>query len=416
MRSAPPTISSSRGMPVPVCGGVEAYNERSFYVKYRSQGVQTSFHESTPPTSDSLANTIPPRDTEGSGNARADLPDASKERNIRDISRHSRVLFERIPATQGRRVASSYRLKTTEPPHRRSSLLHAHYKLSAEYRQKRRLRVQNRSAGCVLSCTDTYRQQEVPTVRLRNQGIPVSSTSLWSEHCPQVFTRLGHTVAAYLHHQGILVIPYLDDWLIHHRDSQLLLRHRFQLLNILNMVGLINEAKSELEPVQDIQFPGLQLHLDQGRASLTISKAREIMAHSFTQLGLRSHPTGSSTLEAPTTTLSFFRSDKPAFSTMVFRPPSPCHPTQAMAGPVICHIRNPHPTLPGGVLHFHGRLDPGLGHLYWESQIAGVWTRAERGLHINVLELKTVIFALHLWAAILQGHHVLIETYNTSPS
>ena len=73
---------------------------------------------------------------------------------------------------------------------------------------------------------------------------------------PQVLTRLGHTVAAYLHCQGILVIPCLDDWLIHQPDHQVLLRH--QLLNILNMVGLrLNEAKSELEPFL----------LDQGRAS-----------------------------------------------------------------------------------------------------------------------------------------------------
>ena len=93
---------------------------------------------------------------------------------------------------------------------------------------------------------------------------------------PQVFTRLRHTVAAYLHPQEMSVIPYLDNWLIHHPDSQVLLHHRFQLLDILNMVGLrINAAKSELEPVQDIQ-----LHLDQGRASLPISKARDIMAQS----------------------------------------------------------------------------------------------------------------------------------------
>ena len=39
------------------------YNERSFCVKYRSQGVQTS-----------LGNTIPPGDIEDPGNARADFP------------------------------------------------------------------------------------------------------------------------------------------------------------------------------------------------------------------------------------------------------------------------------------------------------------------------------------------------------
>ena len=46
------------------------------------------------------------------------------------------------------------------------------------------------------------------------------------------------------------------------------------------MVGLrLNEGKFGLEPVQDIQFLGLRLLLDQGRASLPVSKAREIIAH-----------------------------------------------------------------------------------------------------------------------------------------
>ena len=154
-------------MTVSVCGGVEAYNE------------------STPSASDSLGNTIPPGDIEDPGNARADFPNASEERNLRYISRHSRVLFECIPGTQGIwRVASSYRIKTTKPTHRRSSLSHAHHKLSAEYRLKRRLRVQNRSAGCVLSVTNISTQQEVPSFCLRKQGIPVSSTSLQSEHRP----------------------------------------------------------------------------------------------------------------------------------------------------------------------------------------------------------------------------------------
>ena len=129
--------------------------------------------------------------------------------------------------------------------------------------KKRRLRIQNRSAGCVLSCTNTSTQQEVPSFCLRKQGISVSSTSLSLNTALQVFTCLRHRVAAYLHHQGISVIPYLDDWLIHHPDRQVLLRHQSQLLNILNMVGLrLNEAKSELEPVQDIKFLGLPLPLD----------------------------------------------------------------------------------------------------------------------------------------------------------
>ena len=83
---------------------------------------------------------------------------------------------------------------------------------------------------------------------------------------PRVFTRLGHTVAAYLHHQGISVIPYLDDW-----SSITLPPVSVITYTELNMVGLrLNEAKiSEL---------GASVTFGSGRASLPISKAREIRA------------------------------------------------------------------------------------------------------------------------------------------
>ena len=83
---------------------------------------------------------------------------------------------------------------------------------------------------------------------------------------PQVFTRLGHTVTGYLHRQGISVIPYLDDWLIHHPDPEVLLRHQAQLINTLDLVGFIlNRKKSELDLTQDLQFLGICLRLDLGK-------------------------------------------------------------------------------------------------------------------------------------------------------
>ena len=96
---------------------------------------------------------------------------------------------------------------------------------------------------------------------------------------PQVFTRLGHTVTAYLHRQGVSVIPYLDDWLVHHPDRQVLLRQQGLLLDTLDLVGFIlNRKKSELDLTQDLQFLGIHLPLDQGRALLPVSKAGEIVA------------------------------------------------------------------------------------------------------------------------------------------
>ena len=96
---------------------------------------------------------------------------------------------------------------------------------------------------------------------------------------PQIFTRLGHTVTAYLHRQGISVIPYLDDWLIHHPDHQVLLRHQALLLDTLDLVGFILiRKKSELDLTQDLQFLGIHLRLDLGKALLLESKTGEIVA------------------------------------------------------------------------------------------------------------------------------------------
>ena len=52
-----------------------------------------------------------------------------------------------------RRVASSYRFKESECPYPCTSFPYVHYKLSSKLLSKKRLHVQNRSAGSVLSRT-----------------------------------------------------------------------------------------------------------------------------------------------------------------------------------------------------------------------------------------------------------------------
>ena len=63
---------------MPVLAGVKAYNERSLLVKYHSQWIQTWFYESTPFAQGPLGDTTSQGFTEDSGNARADIPNASK--------------------------------------------------------------------------------------------------------------------------------------------------------------------------------------------------------------------------------------------------------------------------------------------------------------------------------------------------
>ena len=80
--------------PVPVGGWVEAYNERSLHIKYRSQGVMTSFCESTPTAHDPKGNTKSPGAQRGTGNVRADIPDASEECDNRVASRFTMVFTQ----------------------------------------------------------------------------------------------------------------------------------------------------------------------------------------------------------------------------------------------------------------------------------------------------------------------------------
>ena len=85
-------------------------------------------------------------------------------------------------------------------------------------------------------------------------------------------------VAGYLHRLGISVVPYLDDWLIHHPDRQVLLLHQAQLLRRLDQVGPKQEK---------IQFLGIRLHLDLGVALLPESKAQDIAARARQLSSLR---------------------------------------------------------------------------------------------------------------------------------
>ena len=148
------------------------------------------------------------------------------------------------------------------------------------------------------------------------------------------------------------------------------------------MVGLmLNEAKSELEPFQISSFWGLGYTWIRGELPSQYPKLgdnstcmpnivpeniaihRSVPIHGITQLGLRSHPIGLSTFDAPTMTFSLIRPDKPVYTTMSISPFRPCHPTRAMAGPIVSHVRNPYPTFPGGVHDFYVCLYLGQGRL-----------------------------------------------------
>ena len=251
---------------------------------------------------------------------------------------------------------------------------------------------------------------------------------------PQVFTRLGHTVTAYLHRQGVSVIPYLDDWLVHHPDRQILLRHQALLIDTLDLVGFIlNRKKSELDLTQDLQFLGIHLRLDLGRSLLPESKAGEIVACARHLSSLKvlnysqvSHLMGSLNWASGLIPLGrlYLRPLQRHFHSLgltnQFTPPSKSDPV--VLANLLPQWLDPHFLTSGIPIRpfqadytiFMDASIQGWGAHMGDSKISGTWTRIDRKLHISCLELKAVTCALQHWAPLLQGHQVMVATDNST--
>ena len=413
---SPPTSISSRRETEQLCGGLETYYERSLRSKYRSQGLQTSFYESTPSPTNSLGDQISTGSSGNFGHAGTNFPYAPKERDNGGASDspgfYSNVFLVRKASGGWRPVIDLKNLNAQiHAPHFRmfttSSVLSSvkkgdyafkidlqdvyfHVPIHSSSRKYLRFAFENR----------VYQFQVLPF------GLNTA---------PQIFTRLGHTVTAYLHCQGISVIPYLDDWLIHHPDCQVLLRHQALLL-YARPCRLHSESKEirtgpdsgSPVPRNSLTFgpresftPGVQSWGDSClRTPSVLPRGTKlhssVPASGVTQLALRSYLSVSFVPETSSTSFSFVRSDRPVYATASIRPIGPCQPTSAMAGPTFSYLRNPDPPISGGLYDFHG------------------FSLTDRKLHINSLEFKAVTFALQHWAPLLQGRQVMVATDNST--
>ena len=156
---------------------------------------------------------------------------------------------------------------------------------------------------------------------------------------PQVFARLGHTVTGYLHRQGISVIPYLDDWLIHHPDRQVLLPTSGSAHKHAGPSRLYPKQK-EIQAGPDSGSTVSQNPFTSGLRGSFPSRVQSlgdnytcspsilppstnlfssVPAYGVTQLGLRSYPSGSFVPETSSTSFSLIISDRRVYATASIR-------------------------------------------------------------------------------------------------
>ena len=112
-------------------------------------------------------------------------------------------------------------------------------------------------------------------------------------------------------------------------------------------------------------------------------------------------------------TLSFFRSDKPVYTTLI-RPIGPCQPTPALEGPIFSHLWNPYPTFPGGVHDLYRRLYIELGRPYGGFPDFVYLDPFGPQAPYQLLGTQSGNFGPPSRVTVLLSHHVMINTDNTT--
>ncbi len=121
--------------------------------------------------------------------------------------------------------------------------------------------------------------QEVPSVCLWREGLPIQGPALRPGLVPITFTKCMDAALAPLRLQGIRVLNYLDDWLILAHFRELVSRHRDIVLGHIHSLGLRSNAKkSVLLPSQRTVFLGVRLDSVQMQARLAPARIPDLTA------------------------------------------------------------------------------------------------------------------------------------------
>ena len=184
------------------------YNERSLHSKYRSQGVHTSFYESTPSPTNSLGDQVSLGSTRNFGHAGTNLHHAPMN-VITQVPPdspgfYSNVFLVRKSTGGWRPVIDLKNLNAhIHAPH--FHMLTTGSVLSS---------VEKGDYAFKIDLQDAYFHVPIhPSSRkylrfaFENRVYQFQVLPFGLNTAPQVFTRLGHTVSAYLHRQGVSVIP-----------------------------------------------------------------------------------------------------------------------------------------------------------------------------------------------------------------
>jgi hypothetical protein len=251
---------------------------------------------------------------------------------------------------------------------------------------------------------------------------------------PKVFTKMLQPVAQYLRLRGIRVHRYLDDWLITASSPEMALQHTQETIDLLSTLGwLVNKDKSELVPSQNIVFLGMGIDFASGlvrpsQETLNKISAWSVILHSvcvlsvkdfLSLLGLLNHACKFIDLgRLHLRPLQFYLKCKQADLRELYAYVSldPIffvawswweNTTRLMAG---VPFQGPVPQ----VTLFTDASLQGWGATVLSHSAKGLWSKAERRLHITVLELRAVRLGLQALLHLVSDRCVHIMSDNVA--
>ena len=253
---------------------------------------------------------------------------------------------------------------------------------------------------------------------------------------PRVFTRCVQCALAPLQRQGLLVLPYLDDWLVVSRSSEQAAADTRRLLSHVAALGFtVNWGKSSLTPSQSVVFLGVRLDSRRMLASLTPARRLAIRGTLALVRGGRFLPhltllrlAGLLAAAAAVVRLGLLHL-RPFQCWLNSLHLSPLHHKYTPVRVSQSCLRALAPWRHRGLLRRGVPLGPpparrevvttdasmsGWGGVWNHQGVRGSWGPGLCSQHVNLLELMAVWLTLRHFSAELEGRHVLVRTDSTS--
>ena len=242
----------------------------------------------------------------------------------------------------------------------------------------------------------------------RSQVFQFTSLPFGLATAPQVFTMVVKEVKLMALSRGLRLHQYLDDWLIRSQSQEEALVNTRAVVDLTQSLGwIINQEKSELKPTQVFSFVGYEYHLDSALVKPTQERWLKLQ-----DLILRLKSKHVLTARCLMSLIGLLAStEKMVPEGRLHMRPFQFHLKEHWKFPqsldsllpwtevISAHLdwwQNPTNVMRGADLHpkdhsiqlFTDASNVGWGAHLDQSSTKGLWSPQEKGLHINVLELK----------------------------